>query len=319
MWWLSACLQKSDQIPSLHAPLGDVLSHQTIKKALICAVFSAPNRLHSCLLSPYSARHSSDVAGAKAVGWLPLSDGKLLLMCCWVGCQVLALLVRGRGGGRRRGRGRGGEEERRRRRWWGWGLYRKGALSTLRDSGICCGNDLHPSSSPLFLTLPPSLSVPLPPSLLHSLPPSLSLCLCLFNAGDQTTHPEVSRRRSDATGGLWLPTSAADCWISHSLCTFFWLRSQSSTVPLLHTHIHTHNCACTHTHTHTHTRAHTIHHGRGQEICCCPLRSLANRLSLTSMLVRARRSNQEPTDTYGSLFGWQRSVPYSGIAQHFVK
>lgn len=69
------------------------------QKALICAVFSAPNRLHSCLLSPYSAGHSSDIAGAKAVGWLPLSDGKLLLMCCWVGCQVLALLVRGGGGG----------------------------------------------------------------------------------------------------------------------------------------------------------------------------------------------------------------------------
>lgn len=39
-----------------------------------------PNRPHSCLLSSYSGRHSSDVTGAKAVGWLPVSDGKLLLM-----------------------------------------------------------------------------------------------------------------------------------------------------------------------------------------------------------------------------------------------
>lgn len=31
-----------------------------------------------------------------------LSDGKLLLMC-WVGCQVLALLVRGGGGGQEEG------------------------------------------------------------------------------------------------------------------------------------------------------------------------------------------------------------------------
>lgn len=49
-------------------------------------------------MSSYSGRHSSDVVGAKAVGWLPRSDGKLLLMC-WVGCQVLALLVREEVGG----------------------------------------------------------------------------------------------------------------------------------------------------------------------------------------------------------------------------
>lgn len=74
------------------------------QKPLICVVFFSPYRLHSCLLSSYSTRHSSDIAGAKAVGWLPLSDGKLLLMC-WVGCQVLALLVRGMGGGGKRSGG----------------------------------------------------------------------------------------------------------------------------------------------------------------------------------------------------------------------
>lgn len=30
--------------------------------------------------SSYRGRHSSDVTGAKALGWLPVSDGKLLLM-----------------------------------------------------------------------------------------------------------------------------------------------------------------------------------------------------------------------------------------------
>lgn len=49
--------------------LSDVLSAQSLTddlKALIRVVFFPPNRPHSCLLSSY--RHSSDVAGAKAVG-----------------------------------------------------------------------------------------------------------------------------------------------------------------------------------------------------------------------------------------------------------
>lgn len=60
------------------------------------------------LQCPSVSRHGSS---AKAVGWPPLSDGKLLLMC-WIGCQVLALLVR---------EGREGWGE-------GTGVYRKGAL-----------------------------------------------------------------------------------------------------------------------------------------------------------------------------------------------
>lgn len=63
--------------------------------------------------------------------------------------------------GKRRGKEERGGGERRRRKGGG---FRKGALSTLWDSGICCGNDLH-RFSPLFLTLPPS----------H--------CLCLFMLG----------------------------------------------------------------------------------------------------------------------------------------
>lgn len=83
---------------------------------------SSSDRLHSCLLSSYCACYSSDITGAKAVGWLLLSDGKLLLMC-WVGCQVLALLVM-----RRRGRGAGGSAV------GGWEVYqpRGGPLNPVR-------------------------------------------------------------------------------------------------------------------------------------------------------------------------------------------
>lgn len=60
-------------------------SHQTIKRHwyVLFFFFPPPYRLHSCLLSSYSARHSSDVAGAKAVGWLPLSLSLSLMgNCC---------------------------------------------------------------------------------------------------------------------------------------------------------------------------------------------------------------------------------------------
>lgn len=81
--------------PLFETLLSDVLPHN--QRALISLVFFPPLEQTPFMFS-YSGRHSSDVAGAKAVGWLPRSDGKLLLMC-WVGCQVLALLVREEVGG----------------------------------------------------------------------------------------------------------------------------------------------------------------------------------------------------------------------------
>lgn len=60
--------------------LSDAPSPQSPQDGIDMCFSLPPNRPHSCLLSAYSGRHSSDVTGAKAVGWLPVSDGKLLLM-----------------------------------------------------------------------------------------------------------------------------------------------------------------------------------------------------------------------------------------------
>lgn len=145
-----------------------------------------PNRPHSCLLSSYSGRHSSDMTGAKAVGWLPVSDGKLLLMS--LGSLPRFGII--------------GLKKKRGERGWGGGAE-MGPFSTLCDSGICSCRDLRSFPSPFsscslhlllsfFLTLSPPPFAPPPAYPLGS------------KSGD---HPELRSKAFTTSTHRWILTA----------------------------------------------------------------------------------------------------------------
>lgn len=88
----------------------------------------------------------------------------------------------------------------------GAGVYRMGALKTLWDSTICCGNDLHPFS-PFSYNRAPSHTVSASLLFCSCAPPPLSFSLWIFSCSGSGNHSEVNQLGSGATGLLWLPPS----------------------------------------------------------------------------------------------------------------
>lgn len=143
--------------------------HNQTKTALICASLSSSpsNRPHSCLLSSSSGRHSPDMTGAKAAGWLPVSDGKLLLMSLgWLPrIGIIGLKRERRGGGRQRC-GMGGS--------WGRGRCTEGGPFQPCEIVVSVLAGMFTASPPFFLHSP---------SISYSPSPSPSS----KKAGNQTT------------------------------------------------------------------------------------------------------------------------------------
>lgn len=99
----------------------------------------------------------------------------------------------------------------------GAGVYRMGALKTLWDSTICCGNDLHPFS-PFSYNRAPS----------HTVSASLLFCSCApplslshsgsFHVVDQATIPRWTSWDPVPLVCCDYHPAISDCWFSHSLC-----------------------------------------------------------------------------------------------------